>query len=260
MLNQKSFLLFIVFYLIGIFSCKAQFKTELEKAQDSIIMLLNEKNNTELAGLQNQEKIIAYQKEKIQLQQLQLDYSNKIIDLNNTDLNLYLEQLKGDKDTLKKYQEFVNEYYVDLKELKKIEIEKGNETIKKLEEAVKRSKAEQLISREDEFKVFISRFNTDPLFQLESFNFPLEILTLKDPTVDNDHDTIQMTIKEYYRISFTPLNSNIVDGEIKLSYQYPSSNLAIILVQQEETGVHIEYYFSRQKGLWKLMKVLDMST
>lgn len=111
-----------------------------------------------------------------------------------------------------------------------------------------------------EFYLFISKFNDDSIYQLESIAFPLVTTTLTGDPTDNNYETNTIEKNEYRLIRFTSQNSNILDGEIILTHKVINSTHRSILVQQEDTGIHIEYFFEHLKQRWILQKVVDAST
>lgn len=122
--------------------------------------------------------------------------------------------------------------------------------------------ATTIIKGEDEklnFQSFIDNINKDCSYQKKSVRFPLQCISLID-FENNTYDTSEIPKKDYQCMEFTSPKSNIIDGEVRLEFTHLSDREEIILLWVEDTGVHIQYFFTRHNNSWALVKILDEST
>jgi hypothetical protein len=108
------------------------------------------------------------------------------------------------------------------------------------------------------FEAFIKKINTNCSFQKKSIEFPLQSISLID-FESEIYDTIYIKEKDYECVRFTSPESDITDGIITLKFIDISINEKIILLGVEDTGIHIQYFFSLKDKKWFLVKILDES-
>ncbi|WP_158828489.1 DUF4348 domain-containing protein [Mucilaginibacter lacusdianchii] len=103
----------------------------------------------------------------------------------------------------------------------------------------------------EQFDAFFKRFNTNADFQLASIMFPLKKITVDD---DNKQTVEYINKRAWKFIKIAKIKGNIINkGKV-------GKGEVTMLLQIEDTGVHIQYRFVSKEGKWYLTLIADEST
>ncbi|MBS7565759.1 DUF4348 domain-containing protein [Mucilaginibacter sp. Bleaf8] len=106
-------------------------------------------------------------------------------------------------------------------------------------------------AQDEQFDAFFKRFNRHADFQLASIVFPLKKITVDD----DNKQTVEYISKRAWRyINFAKIQYVVITKD------KVSKRDVTILLQIEETGVHIQYKFVSKAGKWYLTLITDEST
>lgn len=127
---------------------------------------------------------------------------------------------------------------------------KNNSLIKTLnsKNEIESSFKDNVATEQLDFELFIDKINKDCEFQKSRISFPLESISLIDME-NNTYDTVFVARKDYECMEFTSPKSNVSEEEVILKFNHLSETEKIILLQVEDTGIHIRYFFNCKNNI-----------
>lgn len=108
------------------------------------------------------------------------------------------------------------------------------------------------IANEEDFDIFLDRFNTDSSFQISRVNFPVKVVEFN--TEKLTEDTLILNQTNYH---FNQINKKSKDYTIE---KVIASDSAEVLLKGIDNGIYREFFFSKKNGIWKLNTWNDLST
>ena len=106
---------------------------------------------------------------------------------------------------------------------------------------------------EENFDIFLNKFQKDSIFQKERIIFPLKCLSYD--TENDSFNEMYINKNEWKYIDFSKLPENYLKKIIKISDDEINYNIQI-----EDTGVSVNYIFKIYNSKWYLVKIKDEST
>ena len=106
---------------------------------------------------------------------------------------------------------------------------------------------------EENFNIFLNKFQKDSIFQKERIIFPLKCLSYD--TENDSFSEIYINKNEWKYIDFSKLPENYLKKIIKISDDEINYNFQI-----EDTGVSVNYIFKIYNSKWYLVEIKDEST
>jgi len=114
------------------------------------------------------------------------------------------------------------------------------------------------IESEEDFRDFLSKFNSDSIFQINRVIFPLNYHSL-----DDDYNPISERIE---RNEYLKMNFEYSEGFKDRDYDKYTQEIiingdsAIIEIRGIENGIHSDVLFKKVKGKWYLKEIREEST
>ena len=106
---------------------------------------------------------------------------------------------------------------------------------------------------EENFNIFLNKFQKDSIFQKERIIFPLKCLSYD--TENDSFSEMYINKNEWKYIDFSKLPENYLKKIIKISDDEINYNFQI-----EDTGVSVNYIFKIYNSKWYLVEIKDEST
>lgn len=106
---------------------------------------------------------------------------------------------------------------------------------------------------EKNYSDFFKKFASDSCFQKQHISFPLKVIFNGYDYEEND-TVFHLSASDWQFINF----SDSIIGEEKVLVEIDAKRYMIIL-KGYDTGVHIEYFFKKDKSTWLLYQITDSS-
>ena len=113
---------------------------------------------------------------------------------------------------------------------------------------------------DEDFNIFLEKFNRDSIFQISRINFPLKVIERNDENLlEETEKTIEL--KEYEKIDLS-YPKDILTREFDRYRQNIklSDKKATIEIRGVDNGIYINIYFEKEGGKWILTSWTDKST
>ena len=113
---------------------------------------------------------------------------------------------------------------------------------------------------DEDFNIFLEKFNRDTIFQISRINFPLKVIERNDENLlEETEKTIEL--KEYEKIDLS-YPKDILTREFDRYRQNIklSDKKATIEIRGIDNGIYINIYFEKEDGKWILTSWTDKST
>lgn len=117
----------------------------------------------------------------------------------------------------------------------------------KTKQTAKDTTSHEIKPRQETFDDFLIRFKSDSTFQRSHILFPLKVSAID---IDDKAELSKINSTEWTYAKF--------DGYI-LTTDKVSKDTTKLIIQKEDTGLHVVYYFARHNGSWRLAKIEDSS-
>jgi len=106
--------------------------------------------------------------------------------------------------------------------------------------------------KDEDFEVFLDKFNSDSTFQTSRINFPIK-------TIQLDTENLKENTIEYNQSNY---HLSKIDKQSKY-YKIEKvimSDSAKVYLKGIDNGIYIEFFFFKKNGIWKLDTWNDLST
>lgn len=132
-------------------------------------------------------------------------------------------------------------------------------------EAVDESKNDLLVEKsktpdnvDDDFKIFLSYFNKDSIFQISRIRFPVPY---KELELSDSSDLVNKIYekKNHHHFDFSLQKSEKTIEQYKEEMRI-NKNEAVIEVRGIDNGFIMDYFFQKINGRWMLITWIDSST
>ncbi len=107
---------------------------------------------------------------------------------------------------------------------------------------------------EENFEIFLNKFSSDSIFQIQRVKFPLLSKTDDRESGQRDQSIIQQ--KDWIFSNFTKLKTI---PKYVISHKKINTNEYHLIFQIEDTGVNVTYVFKNEQGNWFLILINDDS-
>jgi hypothetical protein len=112
---------------------------------------------------------------------------------------------------------------------------------------------------DDNFKVFLSYFSKDSVFQVSRVNFPLKVLEVDQ---NNTLEQIEMIIQknEYTKLDFEYPKDALTRETSRYTQNIKTKdNKSIVEIRGYDNGIYTDYFFEKENGKWILKSWDDNS-
>jgi hypothetical protein len=101
----------------------------------------------------------------------------------------------------------------------------------------------------EKFDDFLEKFNSDTTFQIQRIDKPISVII-------SDEETEEEEMQEIKYVSF-----NQKDWDVKIQFNIikVSKDTMNVILEGNDTGVHIEHLFAKRSDKWHLFQIKNLS-
>ena len=125
---------------------------------------------------------------------------------------------------------------------------------------VKNHKVVNKLSLLSDFKIFLTKFNDDKVFQIKSIEFPLKFEVTDEFDMPNSGYIEILKQNEWLHLTISEPKCSFLDETIRLEFKVNElENKISVIIKGTETGIYITYVFEKKLDKWRLIKIIDDS-
>lgn len=111
-----------------------------------------------------------------------------------------------------------------------------------------------------DFKFFLTKFNNDKFFQINSVEFPLKFEVTDEFDLPNSGYIEIVRQNEWIHLTISEPKCSFLDEKIRLEFKVNKlENKINVIIKGTETGIYFTYVFEKKINKWKLIKIIDDS-
>lgn len=128
----------------------------------------------------------------------------------------------------------------------KPKIKNDTAQIIKIDSTITESKSEL---KNESFDDFFNKFKVDSIFQRERIDKPLSVIISEE---DSEEEVMQ-------EVNYVSFNAKDWDMEISIRTEAFSKDSMNVILDGNDTGVHLEHLFALRGGKWYLFQIKNLS-